>query len=107
MIANNESLKDKKKKEKIDNIIMMLKGAKDARKLKYLMMNVPEESLKEVIKVLPAMKSPTISKLYNKGAYSYAVQTAVPREKVVHIIPLLKKKGATDILEIEIEKAIS
>jgi ATP phosphoribosyltransferase len=107
VIANKESLKDKKKKEKIDNIIMMLKGAKDARKLKYLMMNVPEESLKEVIKVLPAMKSPTISKLYNKGAYSYAVQTAVPREKVVHIIPLLKKKGATDILEIEIEKAIN
>jgi ATP phosphoribosyltransferase len=107
LIANKESLKDQKKKEKIDNVIMMLKGAIDARRLKYLMMNVPEKSLKDVIKVLPAMKSPTISKLYNKGVYSYAVQTAVPREKVVHIIPLLKKKGATDILEIEIEKAIS
>ncbi len=85
----------------------MVKGAKDARGLKLLKMNVPEQALSDVIKVLPAMKSPTISKLYSKGTYSYAVETAVPVDQVVHIIPLLRKKGATDILEVEIEKAIS
>ncbi len=107
LIANKESLKDRKKKDKIDNFIMMVKGAKDARRLKLLKMNVPENSLNNIIKLLPAMKSPTISKLYGEGVYSYAVETALPKEQIVHIIPLLKKKGATDILEIDIDKAIS
>ncbi len=107
VIANKESLRNKRIREKIDNFVLMGKGAKDARGLRLLKMNVPENALSDVIKVLPAMKSPTISKLYSKGTYSYAIETAVPREQIVHIIPLLKKNGATDILEVEVEKAIS
>ena len=107
IIANKERLKDKQIREKIENFVLMVRGAKEARGLKLLKMNVPEKSLNDIIKALPAMKSPTISKLHSKGVYSYAVETAVPKDQIVRIIPLLKKKGATDILEVEVEKAIS
>ena len=107
IIANKTSLKDKQKKEKIENFLTMVKGAKDALKLRLLKMNVSEKALSDVLKVIPAMKSPTISKLNGKGNNGYAVETAVPSDEVVQIIPILKKNGATDILEIDIEKAIN
>jgi len=107
IIANKESLKDKQKREKIENFLTMVRGAKDALRLRLLKMNVSEKALKNVLDVLPAMKSPTVSKLSGKDDYRYAIETAVPADEVVQIIPILKKKGATDILEIDLEKAVS
>jgi len=75
--------------------------------LKLLKMNVPEKVLKNVLNVLPTMKSPTVSKLSGKDDCGYAIETAVPADEIVQIIPILKKKGATDILEINIEKAVN
>jgi len=69
-----------------------------------LKMNVPEEAMKAVAAMLPSMKNPTISKLYNSGYY--AVETVVDRGVVNLLIPRLKKSGAEDILELAISKIV-
>ncbi|WP_455367576.1 ATP phosphoribosyltransferase [[Eubacterium] cellulosolvens] len=106
LIANKESLKDSWKRSKIEDLVSLLKGAIDAKNMKLLKMNVPEESMENVMKILPSMKSPTISKLYGKDSSGYAVEVAIKIDKVIQLIPLLKKNGATDILELDIKKVI-
>jgi ATP phosphoribosyltransferase len=106
LIANKKSLKDPLKMEKIYGLITLLKGSMNAERLKLLKMNVPEYALNEVIKTLPAMKSPTISSLHGGNGKWYAVETVVPENDIVRLIPLLKKKGATDIIELDLKKAI-
>ena len=65
---------------------------------------VPADRIDEVIAVLPSMKNPTISKLYNSGFY--AVESVVDRSEVNLLIPKLKKAGAEDILELAISKIV-
>ncbi|MDY6959444.1 MAG: ATP phosphoribosyltransferase, partial [Halobacteriota archaeon] len=69
-----------------------------------LKMNVPEKMLDDLISSLPAMKNPTISKLY--GTDYYAVETVVEKREVNILIPQLKGKGAEDILELDIMKIV-
>jgi len=75
-----------------------------AREKVLLKMNVPESSMKSVMEMLPSMKNPTISKLYNTEYY--AVETVVDRSAVNLLIPKLKKSGAEDILELAISKIV-
>jgi len=67
-------------------------------------LNVPEDKIEEVISVLPSMKNPTISKLYNSGYY--AIESVVDKSSVNLLIPRLKKAGAEDILELDISKIV-
>jgi len=67
-------------------------------------MNVPESSMNSVMEMLPSLKNPTISKLYNTEYY--AVETVVDRSGVNLLIPKLKKSGAEDILELAISKIV-
>lgn len=106
IIANKESLKDPEKKDRINGFLALIEGAKEGKMRKLLKMNVPEKALQDVLKILPAMKSPTISKLVGEKEPGYAIEVAVNESRVVNLIPLLKKKGATDILEIDIRKAV-
>ncbi len=106
IIANKNSLKETRKRDQIDGLLALVEGAKEGRARKLLKMNIPEAALKDILKILPAMKSPTISKLFDEKEPGYAVEVAVKEDYVVNLIPLLKKKGATDILEIDIKKAI-
>ncbi len=103
VIANKDSLKDPWKLDKIEGLTTLIQAAKEAGGMKLLKMNVPSNAINEVISLLPAMKSPTVSRLYSGD---YAVEVAVKSEEVVKLIPLLKKKGATDILEINLEKVV-
>ncbi|PCN49792.1 ATP phosphoribosyltransferase [Candidatus Geothermarchaeota archaeon ex4572_27] len=103
LIANRDSLKDPWKRDKIEGLAMLLRAAKEARDMKLLKMNVPSSALSSVISVLPAMKSPTISKLYSGD---YAVEVAVKSDEVVRLIPELKRRGATDILEVSLDKVV-
>jgi ATP phosphoribosyltransferase len=103
LIANRDSLKDPAKREKVEGLAMLLRAAKEAGGMKLLKMNVPASSLNEVSSLLPAMKSPTVSRLLNGD---YAVEVAVRSEEVVKLIPLLKRKGASDILEIDLGKVV-
>jgi ATP phosphoribosyltransferase len=106
LVANRESLKNPWKKNKIADFQLLVAGAKDAKGLKLFKMNVPEKYFERVMKVLPAMKSPTVSRLHGRKSSGYAVEVAVTGDQVVKLIPILKKSGATDILEVDIKKVI-
>ena len=69
-----------------------------------LALNVDEANLQAVIDLLPALKSPTVSKLYGEDAY--AVETVVAKTGINTLIPALKEHGATGILELPISKIV-
>ncbi|MCF6301250.1 MAG: ATP phosphoribosyltransferase, partial [Proteobacteria bacterium] len=76
----------------------------NGRKRVLLEMNCGEANIEQVVNLLPAMRSPTVAKLYNSN--DYAVRAAVKKSEVKSLIPQLIKAGAIDILEIPIRKAI-
>jgi len=83
---------------------MIFQAVQDARQRVMLEMNVPKERLEEIVKFLPCMRSPTVAPLY--GEEGYAVKIAVKKREVIKLIPLLKKYGATDILEYDFRKVV-
>ncbi len=103
-IANSKALEDPWKKEKIDELTLLFQSILDARRRVMLEMNVPRDQLEAVVNILPCMRSPTVSTLYQEEGF--AVKAAVLRSEASKIIPLLKKFGATDILEYEIRKVV-
>ena len=104
LIANKKSWADTQKHEDIIAVETLLSAVIRAREKVLLKMNVPESSMKSVMEMLPSMKNPTISKLYNTEYY--AVETVVDRSGVNLLIPKLKKSGAEDILELAISKIV-
>lgn len=103
-IANKKAWHDKWKRQKMDNIVMLLKGALAAEEKVGLKMNVSDKSLKRVMSLLSAMHSPTISQLSDKGWY--ALEVMIDERVVRDIIPKLKKAGATAIVEYQLNKVI-
>lgn len=104
LIVNKKAFADKKKREIIEEIKALLLGALTARNKVLIKLNVPEKRLKDVLKILPAMKAPTISKLSESNYY--AIETVFEKSKVNEILPKLKKSGAEDIIELRINKVI-
>lgn len=102
--ANKEALKDSFKSEKLEELKMLFQAVLDARERVMLEMNVPREKFEEVVRILPCMRAPTIAPLY--GELGYAVKVAVKKDEARKLIPLLKKLGATDILEYKFNKVI-
>lgn len=103
-IANRESCQDSWKRQKIDNIARLLQSGIMATGRVGLKMNVAAEQLEQVMAMLPAMKTPTVSQLYNgSGA---AVEVIVEERTVREIIPNLIQAGATDIIEYPLNKVI-
>ncbi len=105
LIANPKSWADPVKREEIQAVETLLSAVIRARGKVLLDMNVPEEKMSAVISLLPSMKNPTISKLYNSEGY-YAVESVVDKSQVNLLIPQLKKAGAEDILELAISKIV-
>jgi ATP phosphoribosyltransferase len=105
LIANKETWDDSAKRAAIDEIITLLSGVLQARGKVLLKMNVPEQRLKELIAFLPAMKAPTVSRLFESDYY--AVETVAVKATVNQLIPELKKHGAIDILELPISKIVA
>jgi len=103
-IANKQSYADAWKRRKMDNLIMLLQGAILAAEKVGLKMNVSEKDLEKVLKILPALKTPTISGLSAKGWYD--VETIIDEAVVRELIPELKKAGATGIIEYPLNKVI-
>ncbi len=103
-IANTEALKDPFKKRKMDNIVMMLKAAIAAEGKVGLMMNVPKKSLDSVLKVLPALQTPTISAMSDPDWVD--VNTILSEQTVRNIVPQLREAGARGIVEYPINKII-
>jgi len=104
LIANKKSYADKEKHDDISAVQTLLLAVMRARGKTLLKMNVPEAALDAVISMLPSMKRPTLSKLYNTDYY--AIETVVDRSQVNLLIPQLKKSGAEDILELAISKIV-
>src|SRR5262245_45096740 len=96
-IANEKAAADPWKKTKMDDMILMLRGAMRAEGQVGLMMNAPKASLAAVLKILPALKNPTVSSLAD-GEW-VALNTIIDENTVRHIIPQLKQAGATGIVE--------
>lgn len=105
LIANKASLKDAWKKNKIENILMLLQGALNAETRVGLKMNVPNNKLKDVLALLPALQKPTVAKLSDEA---WADVDTIVEEKVVRdLIPQLKRAGASGIVEYPLNKVIS
>lgn len=104
LIANRETYKDPWKKEKIEQIILLLKGALRAENLVGLKMNVPEKQIKTVINILPSLNAPTVAGLYNSNWAS--VETIVDVKTVRDLIPRLRQAGAEGIIEYPLNKVI-
>jgi ATP phosphoribosyltransferase len=102
--ANREAWKDPWKKEKLQNLSVLLQGALRARSKVGLKMNVPGDKLANILKVLPAMKQPTISQLVQSDWV--AVETILEEIQVRDLIPALKRGGAQDIIEYPLLKVI-
>ncbi len=103
-IANNDAYADSWKKQKIEDISLMLKGAMAAEGKVGLMMNVPKESLGKVLALLPALQKPTIAGLSEEDWVD--VNTIIDESIVRHIIPRLKAAGARGIVEYPLTKII-
>lgn len=103
-IANKQSAKDSWKQKKMQQIVMLLKGALAANNMVGLKLNIEEKNLKSVIEALPALKNPTIAPLAREGWV--ALETIIDESVVRTIIPGLKEAGAQGIIEYSINKLI-
>ncbi len=103
-IANKESVKDKWKRKRMDYLILLLSGAIEAQGKVGIKLNVRKRDLENVLKVLPALRRPTISSLVNSGWY--ALEAVIEEIKVKELIPLLKECGAEGIVEFPLNKII-
>jgi ATP phosphoribosyltransferase len=104
-IANKNAYKDNWKRNKMEQIAVLLKGAIAAEEKVGLKMNVRKQDLKKVIAILPALKNPTVSPLSEEG-WS-AVETVIDEKVVRILVPKLKKAGATGIIEYSLNKVIN
>ncbi len=104
LVANRTAAEDPAKRHAMGQLHTLLQGALDARGRVLLKCNVPGEALDVVIRLLPAMKAPTVSQLH--GSDGYAVETVVPKAGVNVLIPELRDAGATDIIELPLSKII-
>jgi len=103
-IASPGAAADPWKREKMDDLILMLKGAMAAEGKVGLMMNVRKADLAAVLKILPALQTPTVASLSDPD---WADVTTILDESVVrHIIPQLKQAGARGIVEYPLNKII-
>jgi ATP phosphoribosyltransferase len=104
LIASREAIADPWKKQKIESLALMLRGAIDAQGQVGLMLNVEKENLAAVLGVLPALNSPTISEL--SDAQWVAVNTILEESTVRDVIPKLKAAKATGIVEYPLNKVV-
>ena len=104
LVANHDAWANPKKRAKIEQIALLLKGALLAEKLVGIKMNVPEARLKDVVALLPSLNAPTVSPLYQSDWF--AVETVVDSSVVRDLIPELLKNGAEGIIEYQLNKVI-
>jgi len=104
LIANQNAWQDKKKREKIEDLGLLLSGARIAQDYAGLMLHASNDMMEEVLGVLPSLKKPTVTHL--RGENWFDVFTVAEKEKIREIIPKLKKIGCTDIIEFPLKKLI-
>lgn len=104
MICSHAAWADEAKRAKIEQIAMLVNGALAAESKVLLKLNVRDDGLEEVVRILPSLHSPTVNSLSETGWHS--VETVVEEHVVREIIPRLKAAGAEGIIELSLNKII-
>ncbi len=104
LISNHDVWKNPEKREKLEQIALLLKGALLGEKLVGLKMNVPDTQLENIVSLLPSLNAPTVSPLYQSKWFS--VETVVDSNTVRDLIPELLKHGAEGIIEYPLNKVV-
>jgi ATP phosphoribosyltransferase len=104
IIANREAWKDPARREKIEQISLLLKGALSAEAKVGIKMNVPKEQLETIVSMVPSLTAPTVSPLYKTEWF--AVESVISEDVVRELIPQLIKKGAVGIIEYPLNKIV-
>jgi len=104
LIANATALADPWKRDKIEQIGMLLLGALRAETMVMLKLNVPTDKLEAIVAMLPSITAPTVSNLYGKDWFS--VESVIEEKVVRELIPRLLKAGAVGILEYSLNKVL-
>jgi ATP phosphoribosyltransferase len=104
LIANKASYQDPWKREKIEQVSLLLQGALRAEGMVGLKMNVSANDLNSVIEILPSITAPTIAHLFQSDWFS--VETIISERIVRELIPKLQKRGAVGIIEYPLNKVI-
>ena len=104
LIANHNAWEDAFKREKIEQIALLLKGALLGEKLVGLKMNVPESKIENIVSLLPSLNAPTVAPLYQSKWFS--VETVVDSDVVRDLIPNLLKNGGEGIIEYPLNKVV-
>src|SRR5690606_18078468 len=105
LIANHQAWADPWKRQKIENIAMLMQGAIRAEGRVGLKLNVRREDARKVIDLLPALRMPTVSPLAFDEEW-VAIETVIEERTVRELIPQLKRSGAEGIIEYELNKII-
>jgi ATP phosphoribosyltransferase len=103
-VANRKTLEDERKRQAVEEIQILLEGAIRARGRVLVKLNVSTDQLAAVLEVLPAARTPTVSEL--AGGDAYAVESVVSASEINTLIPDLKARGATDIIELPLSKIV-
>jgi ATP phosphoribosyltransferase len=103
LVANRESAANADKRAAMEDLTTLILGALRAEGKVMIKLNVAPDRLDDVLAILPAMKSPTVSQLSDGG---YAIETVAEKRGVNRLIPELKAAGASDILELPISKIV-
>jgi ATP phosphoribosyltransferase len=104
LIADPRAWEDPEKRQAIEELKILLRGAIDARGRVMVKLNVEEHNLDAVVELLPAMRAPTVSRLAEPGYF--AVETIVSKSAINILIPKLKTLGAEDIIELPVTKIV-
>lgn len=104
LIANPAAAADPAKRHAMEQLLTLLQGTLEAREKVLVKLNVPVDRLEAVVDALPSLRAPTVSEL--SGGGGYALETVVPKADINTLIPELKDRGATDILELALSKIV-
>jgi ATP phosphoribosyltransferase len=104
LIANPDAYADAEKRRAMEQLQTLLTGVLEARGRVLVKLNVDQAQLDAVIGLLPSLKAPTVAKLF--GADAYAVEAVVAKSEINTLIPALKDRGATGIIELPISKIV-
>lgn len=104
LIANRVAWQDIKKREKIEQISLLLTGALTAEAQVGIKMNVPKEKLDQIVGMLPSLTAPTVSPLYKTDWF--AIESVISEDVVRELIPQLMKNGAVGIIEYPLNKIV-
>ena len=104
LIANRSAWHDAKKREKIEQISLLLTGALTAEAQVGIKMNVPKDKLDQIVGMLPSLTAPTVSPLYKTEWF--AIESVISEDVVRELIPQLMKNGAVGIIEYPLNKIV-